>query len=492
MSSSPAHRQKPLQIGMIGAGTVGGGVYEIIMGRLRSQHQRLPSMMDTSSLAPSKKIVPHHPSMGPSFIISKICVRDRNKTRNFHIDKEATTIVTDIHSIIHDKDIDIVVDAMGDCDLSRFVVLESLQKGKSVVSANKFLIAYCMDEIRETVLKVQGLAQQQQREPREHHSHSNSSSSGVRNRTTLFGYEAAVCSGIPIIQSLQTSFSGDIIHEIMGICNGTTNYILCKMEQGADYEEALKEAQELGCSEADISADVQGYDVRAKIAILSKLAFGTTVHIDSIPCMGISEISSVDFEYAKLLGCTIKLIGTAERLSDFGEHDGDLSVYVAPKLIPTTHLLSNTRGVDNTIAIKSANLGVTSYSGPGAGRFPTANSIVADICRIASNTASLDPFPLARNIGIDNDYSSAFYIRITFHDELGIIRRVGELAEMNGVSICSVLQNPIKNRMSADFVVTTEECKYSQVEQMCQDIGRQEFAHNIPIFMPMLSEYGHL
>lgn len=479
MSSLPTHHQKPcLQIGMIGAGTVGGGVYEIIMGRLRSQ-QRLS--MDTPSVSPSKRIMTHSPT-APSLIISKICVRDVHKARTFFIDKDATTIVTDISSIIDDKDIDIVVDAMlGDSDLSRMVVLESLKKGKSVVSANKSLIALQMDEIREAVLKVQ-----QREQPF-------STSSSSRKRTT-FAFEAAVCGGIPIIQSLQSSFSGDIIHEIMGICNGTTNYILCKMEEGADYEDALREVQELGCSEEDISTDVQGYDVRAKIAILSKLAFGTTVDIDSIPCMGITEISSVDFEYAKLLGCTIKLIGTAERLSDFGEHDGDLSVYVAPKLIPTTHLLATTRGVENTIAIKSANLGMTSYSGAGGGRFPTAHSIVADICRVASNTASLDPFPvpLTRNIGIDNDYSSAFYIRITFHDELGIIRRVGELAEINGVSICSILQNPIKNRMSADFVVTTEECKFSQVEQMCQDIGRENFAHNIPIFMPMSSEYGRL
>lgn len=463
------HPQKPLHIGMIGAGTVGGGVYEIIMGRLRSQQRQ---SMDTNSLA--------HP---PCCIISKICVRDVQKERSFYIDTDVTTIVTDISSIIHDKDIDIVVDAIGgNSDLSRMVVFESLQNGKSVVSANISFIVCCMDEIRETVLKVQ----QQQRQP--------PPSYPGRNRPPpTFAYEAAVCGGIPIIQSLQTSFAGDIIHEIMGICNGTTNYILCKMEEeGADYEDALREAQELGCSEADISADLQGYDVRAKIAILSKLAFGTTVDIDSIPCMGITEISTVDFEYAKLLGCTIKLIGTAERLSDFGEHDGDLSVYVAPKLIPTTHLLSTTRGVENTIAIKSANLGVTSYSGPGTGRFPTANSIVSDICRVATNTASLDPFPLLRSIGIDNDYSSAFYIRITFHDELGIIRRVGELAEINGVSICSILQNPIKNRMSADFVVTTEECKLSQVERMCQDIGREEFAHNIPIFMPMSSEYGRL
>jgi len=441
---------------MIGAGTVGGGVYEIIMGRLRSQ-QRQPN-----------------PFARP-FVISKICVRDIHKTRSFQLDKSVTNVVTDVESIIDDKDIDIVVEVMGGVDLARTVVLESLKKGKSVVTANKALIADCLDEIRETVVKVQ-----RQREQK------------LTRKWTTFAYEAAVCGGIPIIQSLLTSYPGDIIHEVMGICNRTTNYMLCRIEEGIDYEDALSEAQELGFAEADISADVQGYDVRAKIAILSKLAFGTTVDVNCIPCMGITEISSVDFEYAKLLGCTIKLIGTAERLSDFGEHDGDLSVYVAPKLIPTSHLFSTTRGVENTISIKSANLGVTSYSGTGAGRFPTANSVVADICRIASNTASLDPFPLTRKIGIDNDYSSAFYIRITFHDELGIIRRVGELAELNGVSICSVLQNPIKNRMSADFVVTTEECKLSQVQRLCQDIGGEDFAHNIPIFMPMLSEYGHL
>lgn len=441
---------KPIRIGMIGAGTVGGGVYEIIMGRLRSQSNGSPSPSNKGS---------SNPFLRPC-IITKICVRDKNKPRSFQIDQHVTTVVTDINSIVDDENIDLVVEVMGGIGIAKTAVLKSLKKGKHVVSANKTLIAECLDEIRDSALKSR----------------------------SKFAYEAAVCAGIPVIQALQSCFTGDIIHEVMAICNGTTNYILGKMEEGADFDEVLKEAQDLGFTEADPTADVEGHDVRAKIAILAKLAFGTTVNIDSIPCMGIAEITSVDFEYAKLLGCTIKLIGTAERLSDFGEHDGDLSVYVSPKLVPMSHLLSTARGFGNAVAIKSANLGMTSYTGPGAGRFPTANSVVSDIIRVASGSACHDPFPLTSNIELDFDYASAFYIRITFQDELGIIRRVGELAEINGVSICSVLQNPIKDRMSADFVVTTEECKFSQVQQMCEDIGEEDFAHNVPLFMPMLSE----
>jgi len=205
--------------------------------------------------------------------------------------------------------------------------------------------------------------------------------------------------------------------------------------------------------------------------------------------MGIREISSVDFEYAKLLNCTIKLLGTAERLSEYGEYDGALSVYVSPKVVPLTQtVLSTVHHIQNVVSLKSANTGLTSFQGLGAGRYTAANSVVADICRIASGNSSRDPFPLSSNIELDNNYSSAFYIRITFQDELGIIRRVGELAERNGVSVCSVLQNPIKDRMSADFVVTTEECRYSQVQAMCEDIGKEDFAHNIPLFMPMLND----
>jgi homoserine dehydrogenase len=450
MTSLPSSL-RPLRIGMFGGGTVGGGVYEIIMGRLGGS--RVDSAPTPTSGCQNKNI--------RKCVITKICVRDLAKPRSFHIDDDETKFVSDYKSILEDKSIDLVVEVMGGTGIAKTVVLESLKRGKSVVTANKALIAEHLDEIRDEVLKTEGKA--------------------------VFAYEAAVCGGIPIIQALQGCFSGDIIHEVMGICNGTTNYMLGKMEGGTDYDEVLKEAQALGYAEADPTADVEGHDVRAKIAIIAKLAFGSTVPVESIPCKGITAISSVDFEYAKLLGCTIKLIGTAERLSDFSEHDGALSVSVAPKVVPLSHLLASATGAGNAVTVKSANLGTTSYTGPGAGRFPTANSVVADICRVASGLSFADPFPLESKIDIDNDYTSAFYIRISFQDELGIIRRVGELAEVSGVSICSVLQNPIKDRMAADFVITTEECKVSQVETLCKQIGKETFAHSEPLFMPMLS-----
>mgnify|MGYP003951340099 CR=1 FL=1 len=349
---------------------------------------------------------------------------------------------------------------MGGTNLARTVVLESLKRGKSVVTANKALIAEHLDEIHSAV--------------------------GDGGEESKFGYEAAVCGGIPIISILQSCYTGDIINEIGGICNGTTNFMLCKMEEGAEYNDVLKEAQELGFAEADPTADVEGHDVRAKIAILAKLAFGKTVAVKDIPCMGISQIASIDFEYANLLGCTIKLIGTAARLSQYGEHDGDLSVYVAPKLVPKSHLLASASGAGNAVNVESVNMGTASYFGPGAGRFPTANSVVADICRIASNNCPADPFPMHSNIAINNDYNSAFYIRIPYIDGLGIVRAVGQLAEKHGVSVNSILQNPIDDKMVADCVVTTEECKLSQVMALCEDLGNEDFARATPLCMPLV------
>jgi homoserine dehydrogenase len=265
--------------------------------------------------------------------------------------------------------------------------------------------------------------------------------------------------------------------------------ILIPSKQGADYDEVLKEAQDLGYAEADPTADVEGHDVRAKIAILAKLAFGTTVEVETIPCMGITNISVVDFEYAKSMGCTIKLVGSAVRQSEFGEHDGALSVYVSPKLVPNGHLLASAAGCGNAVAVDSANLGIASFTGPGAGRYPTANSIVSDVMRVANNSCAPKPFPLSSNIEIDNDYVSAFYIRISFQDGLGIIKTVGELAESQGVSIHSILQQPITDRMNADTVVTTEACKYSQVKALCELIEEADFVLNAPVFMPMITDY---
>mmetsp|Transcript_26011 Transcript_26011/g.40836 ORF Transcript_26011/g.40836 Transcript_26011/m.40836 type:complete len:435 (-) Transcript_26011:109-1413(-) len=431
------------RIGMIGAGTVGGGVYEIIMNRLKSS----------------------------SATITKICVRDANKPRDFQIDPSTTQVVTDVSSILNDDSINLVVEVAGGTTFAKDAVFAALKGGKSVVTANKALIAEYLDEIVTLVDEV--------------NNDGRSEKDAVK-----FGYEASVCGGIPIIHTLQSTYKGDIINEVSGICNGTTNYMLGKMEEGADYDDVLKEAQDLGFAEADPTADVAGHDVRAKIAILAKLAFGITVPIDTIPCMGITEISVVDFDYAKSMGCTIKLVGTAVRQSEFGEHDGALSVYVSPKLVPLNHLLASATGCGNAVAVDSSNLGTASFTGPGAGRYATANSVVADTMRVVYNTCPSSPFPMLSNsIDIDNDFVSAFYIRISFQDGLGIIRSVGELAESQGVSIHSILQQPITDRMAADTVVTTEACKYSQVKALCNLIEKEDFANSAPVFFPMISDY---
>lgn len=153
-----------------------------------------------------------------------------------------------------------------------------------------------------------------------------------------------------------------------------------------------------------------------------------------------------------------------------------------------THLLAAARGSGNAVAITSANMGTTSYTGPGAGRYPTANSIVADVVRTCNGLATPNPFPMQTSVEIDYDYSSAFYIRIPFMDSLGIIRKIGELAEKHGVSIHSILQNPIQDRSEADFVITTEECKRSQADALCQDVDKEGFTRSFPLCMPLLME----
>ena len=446
-----------LNIGLLGGGTVGGGVYDLVMSRM------FPSSSSSNA---------------PMMTISKLCVSNLSKSRDFHIDPSRTTVTDDLNSVLDDPNINVVVEVMGGVTLARDAVLKALSSGKHVVTANKALIASCMRELNDALAVGARLK---------------AASGGAP--PPVFAFEAAVCGGIPIIASLHNTYNLDTITSVMGICNGTTNYMLCKMEAGADYAAVLKEAQALGYAEADPTADVEGHDVRSKISILATLSFnGIVVPPEKIPTVGISKLSALDFEYAKLLGCTIKLLGVAARTPKFSEHDGPLAVYVSPHLVPLTHALAGPRAAGNAVVVSSINCGVHVYAGPGAGRFPTANSVVADLDRIARGAAADKPFganfgaaPTKDDVPIDGDFSAAFYIRISIKDGLGIIRRVGEVAEKHGISIEAVLQNPITDRERVDFVVTTERCLRSQVEGMCADVEKLEFARKRPIFMPILS-----
>lgn len=383
-------------------------------------------------------------------------MRSLDKPRDFEVDTE-TSFCTDPRDILDDASINCVVEVMGGTGIAKDVVFEALRKGKHVVTANKALVATELDVI-----------------------------SGIlrENPAARFGMEAAVCGGIPIINSLQTDFLGDTISSVQGIMNGTTNFMLTKMEsEGADYGDVLAEAQRLGFAEADPTADVEGHDVQAKISILAKLAFGTTVPFAQVPTSGISQLSAVDFEYAKSIGSTIKLIGTATQDAETGA----TSVYVAPTVLPLTSTLAAARGSMNAVVVRSENLAESSFKGHGAGRFPTANSCVNDIIRVAQGKCP-DVFPKDAELKFSGDYTAGFYVRIKIRDQLGIIRRVGEIAEAHSISIFSVLQNPITDPSDVDFVVTTDHCLRSNVDAFCADLAATDFVKEPPTVMVWLQE----
>ncbi|KAL3896111.1 MAG: hypothetical protein SGPRY_013345 [Prymnesium sp.] len=265
----------PATIAIVGGGTVGGGIVEILSGKESFVQDQLDTKIS----------------------ISKICVRDASKPRDFKI-PEGCTITDDIEEILSDDAVETVVEVMGGTTLAKDVIMRSLKAGKNVVTANKALIAQDLPLIQKTLDEV----------------------NAGREKPVQFRFEAAVCGGIPIIRSLQSDFLGDEVSKVSGIINGCTNFMLSNMEGGGlSYADALKEASVLGYAEADPTLDVGGFDARSKLRILMKLAFGIDVEEDEIPCRGITEVTATDFEYAKLLVGTVKLLGVAQL--DEGKHD---------------------------------------------------------------------------------------------------------------------------------------------------------------------------
>lgn len=255
--------------------------------------------------------------------------------------------------------------------------------------------------------------------------------------------------------------------------------------EGVAYDAVLKEAQELGFAEANPSADVDGFDVQSKIAILAKLGFGGVVSPSAIPTVGISRIESVDFEYAKMMNSTIKLLGVAKRLKS-DETSTKVSVFVSPVIVSNDNVIASINGATNIVNIQSDNLNTSAYVGDGARRFPTANSVLNDIIQLARGEMSSAPFKVTQAIETVNNYAAHFYVRIRITDKLGVVKAIGSLAEASSVSIYSILQAPIVDRANVTFVVTTDEAHLSQVQQMCQKIGQLPFVKEKPLFFPIL------
>eukprot|EP00605_Chrysophyceae_sp_TOSAG23-4_P000151 GSChrysophyteH1.ASY1.ANO1.174.1 assembled CDS len=310
--------------------------------------------------------------LGVTLTVKKICVQNLAKPRDYTVDPAVTTFVTDYDAILKDETINTVVEVMGGTTHAKDVVYAAIRAGKHVVTANKALLSTYLSDIQALL--------------REH-------------RDVQFAYEAAVCGGIPIIQNLQTNFLTDSITSIRGI-----------------------EAQERGFAEADPTADVEGLDARAKLCLLCKLAFGVDLRVTAIPTEGITSVTVADFELVgTLLDSTIKLVACAH-----GPNDDVLVAFVAPHVVPRTcSALSQTSGAGNTVIVHSRNMGNIDviFSGPGAGRYPTANSVLNDLIRVAGDQICA-PFPLqlsCMRYEYKSDYMSQFYIRVTLRRDSSVL-----------------------------------------------------------------------
>jgi len=274
------------------------------------------------------------------------------------------------------------------------------------------------------------------------------------------------------------------VTQLSGIINGCTNFMLSNMEGGGlSYADALSEASALGYAEADPTLDVGGFDARSKLRIMMKLAFGIDVAEDEIPCRGITEVTSTDFEYANLIGGTVKLLGVAKLDKPGGDR---ISAFVSPCFVSSSNTLSSISGATNAVQISSTSLEESIFVGQGAGRFPTANSCVSDILAVCQGQTSV-PFPKqSEGLQFVNSFNSAFYIRIRFRDAIGITFDLGKIFSDCGVSIYSMLQNPIKDRDDAMFVVMTDPVDVANVKEACVKLEATEWCLGNTFYMPVL------
>jgi homoserine dehydrogenase len=364
---------------------------------------------------------------------------------------------TDNFNAILSSNVDVVVELMGGLCPAGDWIRSALRAGKSVVTANKQLIAHCGPELI-------ALARQ-------------------NNCQILFG--ASVAGGIPVISGLQDGLAGDQLLKIQGILNGTCNYILSQIEsRGICFADALSEAQRMGFAEADPREDIDGLDARAKLAILTRAGLRATVHPDQIACHSISPIEPVDFDYSKELGCSIRQVSCAEL---DGKH---LLAAVRPALIPMSSPLARTQGSENLIVATGKYGQQTLFGGQGAGGSATAVAVVSDILAIAGRDgAKLNAmdFEWESSSKVSSEFVTRHYLRFTVKDQPGIIAALSSLFSKNDINIDSVLQRPGCDKSRLPFVITLEASKSSEVERALQRISRLDFHVQPCLHLPIVN-----
>ena len=391
-----------VRVGIIGAGNVGSALVAMLLDP--SRHEAL---LDAAT--------------GPLEVVG-VAVRDAAKLRS---GVPAALLTTDPAALAARPDVDILVELAGGIEPARSYIDAALRHGASVVTANKALMAECGTELAQLAHK---------------------------NGADLF-YEAAVGGGIPILRALRTSLAGERISRVMGIVNGTTNFILSKMtSEGSDYNDALLEAQSLGYAEADPTADVEGFDAAAKVQILSSLAFGTELKGEEISRQGISDLRSIDVEFARRSGYVIKLLGVAERVGETG-----ISRRAHPAMIPIEHPLASVHGAMNAVFVEGVRSGPLMWLGQGAGGEPTATAVLGDLLDAARNRVSGRhdvPFSVDESLHSvpAGELASVFYISIDVLDEPGVLAAVAGIFGRNGVSIQSMEQSGFGDEARLSFL----------------------------------------
>lgn len=416
----------PIQIGILGLGTVGTGVVRILQQNATDIQTRTHRELN----------------------IKAILDYDLNRERDISGDYLLTNKPEEV---LQDPEIDIVVEVMGGIEPARTYILEALQNGKHVVTANKDLIAL--------------------------HGHELLDAANTAGKDLLF--EASVGGGIPIIAAMKESLAANRITHVLGIINGTTNYILTAMaEQGREYAEVLAEAQKLGYAESNPSSDVDGLDAARKLAILSSIAFNSRISLSDVFVEGISKITRDDLAFASELGCTIKLLAIAKH-----QEEG-VEVRVHPAILPLSHPLSSVNGVFNAIYVVGDAVGETMFYGRGAGSLPTGSAIISDIMRIARNIQSHATPAINctcyRDLKLKavSDFYTAFYIRLQVKDQPRVLATLALLFAEANISFASIIQKP-RDEHQAEIVLITHPCREGQLQEALDSVKAYSKVLNI-------------
>jgi len=418
--------KKNINIGLIGFGTVGSGVVRILTAPEKPYERGLPFSLRLSRIA------------------------DLDITTDRGVPVPGSMLTTCAEEILEDPEIDIVMELIGGYEPARAFTLRAFENGKSVVTANKALIARHAGELFDAAAKA-----------------------GVS-----YMFEASVGGGIPIIRSLTDGLNANTIHGIYGILNGTTNYILTGMARDGDsYEEALKRAQELGYAEAEPSSDVSGRDALNKIVILARLAFGAKLDVDEVYCEGIENITIQDIEFARELGFDIKLLAIAKR-----HGDDRIEVRVHPTLVPSDSIMASIEDEFNAVEIYGDAVGREIFCGKGAGMMPTASAVVSDAVDIASRITTGAPTNVSRILAdgdgpdpVDfKDLTMRYYLRFTVKDRPGVLAGISKIFADENISIQSVIQKGTAGGEHVPLVIMTHEAREGDMQRAMKRFGRLE------------------